>query len=217
MHAYMHVAHMYKLGTADADEDANLFLTGPNKSALSMRCLSTAALTRKTLYDVLGVPSNSSRQEIKAQFYRLSLLYHPDLSPTDECQTNSAWRHEKFLQISHAYSVLANDQRRREYDREVGIVSVGRRTPGWPTAPRQTSHMGATRMTAREEVVLDTLGRWTRWTDESPAAKASYERGRQNSSASQREEKETIKNRLWAVIASIVLYIFLANPANKGS
>lgn len=179
-----------------------------------MRRLSTLSLGRSTLYDVLGVPSNSTRHQIKAQFYRLSLLYHPDLSANDERSVDSAWRHEKFLLISHAYSVLSNDLQRRQYDREIGISAGLRRPPGWPTTPRPASRTNG-RVTTRDDLAFEALRRWNRWTDESPAAKASSERERRNSSRHQSIENQTIKNRLWAVFTSVLLYIIVIHSGNK--
>ena len=44
---------------------------------------------------------------------RYAIRYHPDRNPGDESA------HAKFLEINQAYSILANDQSRREYDRSL--------------------------------------------------------------------------------------------------
>ncbi len=60
-------------------------------------------------YQVLGVPRNASKEEIKAAFRKLALQYHPDRNKSPEAE-------EKFKQISEAYAVLSDDEKRRQYD-----------------------------------------------------------------------------------------------------
>ena len=61
----------------------------------------------KNYYDILGVPKNASKDEIKKAFRKLASKYHPDKKTGDE---------SKFKEISEAYSVLSNDKKRAEYD-----------------------------------------------------------------------------------------------------
>ena len=62
------------------------------------------------LYDVLGVASNASHDEIKRAYRQLSLKYHPDKNVGDtECI-------EKFQKISHAYETIGDEEKRKEYD-----------------------------------------------------------------------------------------------------
>jgi len=70
-------------------------------------------------YQVLGVPRNASKEEIKAAFRKLALQYHPDRNKSPEAE-------EKFKQISEAYAVLSDDEKRRQYDME-GAEGIGRR------------------------------------------------------------------------------------------
>ncbi|KAL7749574.1 hypothetical protein RI367_005130 [Sorochytrium milnesiophthora] len=65
----------------------------------------------RTLYDVLGLLPSADKRAIKAQYYKLSLQYHPD-------HNTSADASVKFQAISDAYSTLGNDIKRREYDRQ---------------------------------------------------------------------------------------------------
>ncbi|MGC8673744.1 MAG: molecular chaperone DnaJ [Thermoprotei archaeon] len=70
-------------------------------------------------YEILGVPRNATKEEIKAAFRKLALQYHPDRNKSPDAE-------EKFKLISEAYAVLSDDQKRREYDAE-GVEGVNRK------------------------------------------------------------------------------------------
>jgi molecular chaperone DnaJ len=61
----------------------------------------------KNYYEILGVSKEATQEEIKKSYRKLSLKYHPDKNPDGE---------EKFKEISEAYSILSDEQKRREYD-----------------------------------------------------------------------------------------------------
>ncbi|KAG0267642.1 hypothetical protein DFQ27_008545 [Actinomortierella ambigua] len=78
---------------------------------------------RLTHYEHLELEPSADRKRIKAQFYRLSKLHHPDKTASEESR-------QKFLKINEAYSVLGNDRSRFEYDltlrdRSDGLYSSG--------------------------------------------------------------------------------------------
>lgn len=64
----------------------------------------------KTYYDVLGVSQDATQKEIKAAYRKLAKKYHPDTTPQSEEVT------KKFQEISEAYSVLSDEDKRREYN-----------------------------------------------------------------------------------------------------
>lgn len=66
---------------------------------------------QKDYYEVLGVSKNVSKDEIKSSYRRLALKYHPDRNKGDK---NAE---EKFKEITHAYQVLIDDEKREAYDR----------------------------------------------------------------------------------------------------
>ncbi len=64
----------------------------------------------KNLYDVLGVAKTASEAEIKSQYRKLARKYHPDLNKDDKSAA------EKFKEISAAYDILGDKEKRRKYD-----------------------------------------------------------------------------------------------------
>jgi molecular chaperone DnaJ len=64
----------------------------------------------KDYYNILGVAKNAGDKEIKAAFRRLARKYHPDVNPGDKSAE------EKFKQVSEAYEVLSDTEKRKKYD-----------------------------------------------------------------------------------------------------
>jgi len=62
-------------------------------------------------YQVLGVDRQASTNEIKAAYRKLALRYHPDRNPGDRRAE------EKFKELSLAYAVLGDEEKRARYDR----------------------------------------------------------------------------------------------------
>lgn len=61
-------------------------------------------------YEVLGVPKNATQEDVKKAYRRLARKYHPDVNP------NKAEAEEKFKELSEAYEVLMDSNKRRMYD-----------------------------------------------------------------------------------------------------
>ena len=61
-------------------------------------------------YKTLGVDKKADEAAIKAAYRRLARQYHPDLNPGD------AAAEEKFKEISEAYDILSDEEKKREYD-----------------------------------------------------------------------------------------------------
>src|ERR1044071_486824 len=64
----------------------------------------------KNFYDLLGVPKNADEKDIKAAYRKLARKYHPDVNPNDK--TAEA----KFKEVSEAYEVLSDPEKRKLYD-----------------------------------------------------------------------------------------------------
>jgi len=66
-------------------------------------------MNKRDYYEILGVSRDATKQEIKKAYRKLALKYHPDKNPSKEAE-------EKFKEISEAYAVLYDDEKRKMYD-----------------------------------------------------------------------------------------------------
>src|SRR5918996_2860172 len=64
---------------------------------------------KRDYYEVLGISKNSEKGEIKNAYRKLALQYHPD-------RNKSPGAEERFKEISEAYAVLSDDDKRKRYD-----------------------------------------------------------------------------------------------------
>ena len=67
-------------------------------------------MSKKDYYDVLGVSKSASKDELKKAYRKLAMKYHPDRNPDDSQAA------EKFKELSEAYEILSDDQKRQTYD-----------------------------------------------------------------------------------------------------
>ena len=65
---------------------------------------------KRDYYEVLGVAKTASADEIKSAYRKLAMKYHPDRNP------DNPEAKEKFTEISEAYEVLSNPEKRQRYD-----------------------------------------------------------------------------------------------------
>ena len=65
---------------------------------------------KRDYYEVLGVQKSATADEIKSAYRKLAMKYHPDRNP------DNPEAKEKFTEISEAYEVLSNPEKRQRYD-----------------------------------------------------------------------------------------------------
>jgi molecular chaperone DnaJ len=111
----------------------------------------------KDFYAVLGVPASASQDEIKKQYRKLAAKHHPDKNPSD------AKAAERFKEISEAYTVIGDADKRKQYDdmRRLGAFGgFGGRPPGagGRGAPPNAGGTGFSGGFRFEEVDLGGLG-----------------------------------------------------------
>lgn len=66
-------------------------------------------MIKRDYYEVLGIDRSAPEAEVKKAFRRLALEYHPDRNPSHDAE-------EKFKEVSEAYEVLCDPNRRQIYD-----------------------------------------------------------------------------------------------------
>ena len=75
-------------------------------------------MAKADYYELLGVKKGASADEIKKAYRKLAIKYHPDKNPDDKAAE------EKFKEISEAYEVLSDTEKRSTYD-QLGHAAFG--------------------------------------------------------------------------------------------
>src|SRR3989338_5170688 len=68
--------------------------------------------TKRDYYEILGASKSASKDDIKRAYRNLALKYHPDRVSSDKKKEAE----ERFKEISEAYAVLSDEQKRSQYD-----------------------------------------------------------------------------------------------------
>lgn len=99
---------------------------------------------KQNYYQILGISPETTDKEIRRIYYQLAQKYHPDKARTTE--EMKAFE-ENFALISEAYNVLKDSERRKEYNKSIGLsestgtVSVVRDQTAGLSANQQTDKM----------------------------------------------------------------------------
>jgi molecular chaperone DnaJ len=90
----------------------------------------------KDYYQVLGVPKNASQADVKKAYRKLAQQHHPDANAGD------AGAEERFKDVSAAYDVLGDAEKRRKYDEVRDMAAGGFGAGGFPGAGRRSGSNG---------------------------------------------------------------------------
>ena len=78
----------------------------------------------KDYYKILGLNKGASDSEIKKAYRKLSVKWHPDKNPNNKEEAT-----RQFQEISEAYSILSDSEKRQQYD-QVGMDFVNNQSGG---------------------------------------------------------------------------------------
>ena len=80
-------------------------------------------MSKRDYYEVLGISRTAGDGEVKSAFRKLAMKYHPDRNPGDHTAE------ERFKETAEAYAVLADAEKRSQYDR-FGHAAVSNTSSG---------------------------------------------------------------------------------------
>ena len=80
--------------------------------------------SKRDFYEVLGIKKGASQSEIKKAYRKMAKKYHPDTNAGDEAAA------EKFKEVSEAYSVLNDPEKKKLYDQFGHAAFDGSGQPG---------------------------------------------------------------------------------------
>ena len=88
--------------------------------------------TKRDYYEILGVTRTCTEVELKSAYRKLALQFHPDRNP------NNHDAEDKFKEVSEAYAVLADSEKRAVYDRygHAGLGGGGAGAGGGGATPK---------------------------------------------------------------------------------
>jgi curved DNA-binding protein len=117
-------------------------------------------MEERDLYADLGVARGASAEEIRKAYRKLARQYHPDVNPND------AKAEERFKEVSFAYDVLSDEEKKRRYD-EFGMTGLqagfdpeqARAYQRWAEGARRSPFSGAfTREVDLEDLLSEMFG-----------------------------------------------------------
>ena len=74
--------------------------------------------TKKDYYEVLGVKKEATPQEIRKAYKKLAIKWHPDKNPDNKEEAEN-----RFKEISEAYSVLSDPEKKKNMIIEIKLIS----------------------------------------------------------------------------------------------
>jgi len=115
-----------------------------------------AATDFKDYYSVLGVSRTADTDEIKKAFRKLARKYHPDVNPGDKAAE------AKFKEVSEAYEVLSDPDKRQKYDQFGQYWQQASRTGGgYAGTPGDFGGFDFSNYGSFDEFINELLGRFS--------------------------------------------------------
>ncbi|MDA0268574.1 MAG: DnaJ domain-containing protein, partial [Cyanobacteria bacterium] len=113
-----------------------------------------AATDFKDYYAVLGVSKSASADDIKHAFRKLARKYHPDVNPNDSAAE------AKFKEVSEAYEVLSDTEKRQKYDQFGKYWQQASRGGGGAANPADFNGVDFNDYGSFDEFINELLGRF---------------------------------------------------------
>jgi len=106
-------------------------------------------MSKKDYYEILGLTSNATSDEIKKAYRSLAKLYHPDKNQGDK------EAEERFKEISEAYEILSDEQKKAKYDRYGHVSGNGGGGGGYEAAFDEFFRRQSRQVRVGENMVLN--------------------------------------------------------------
>uniref|UniRef100_T1JIC7 J domain-containing protein n=1 Tax=Strigamia maritima TaxID=126957 RepID=T1JIC7_STRMM len=155
----------------------------------------------KDLYDILGIKSTASQDEIKSAYYIMSKRYHPDRS---KGLPDGA---KRFVEIAQAYEILSNESMRKKYDSggmDVPSIEIPRDESNVKMEPRFRNKSASF---VRTEPTPADFSRWTKAQYDGTRAKQ-FKSGQKNAARKQMEEDKKFGTGLEIILVALIVVGF---------
>ncbi|MBW4663910.1 MAG: DnaJ domain-containing protein [Chroococcus sp. CMT-3BRIN-NPC107] len=130
-----------------------------------------AATDFKDYYSILGVNKTASNEEIKQAFRKLARKYHPDVNPGNK------EAEARFKEVSEAYEVLSDKEKRQKYDQFGQYWRQAGQTPWASRSTKANSDFNEVefgKYTNFDEFINDLLGRFNEPSSKGSGSRQSY-------------------------------------------
>ncbi|XP_010939719.1 chaperone protein dnaJ 1, mitochondrial isoform X2 [Elaeis guineensis] len=112
LRSFSHLSLLYKYNLDIVERPHNIYRSSASSLNRSFHATALRYATDRDYYEILGVPKDATREDIKKAFHALAKKYHPDANK------NNPAAKRKFQEIRDAYETLRDPEKRAQYDRE---------------------------------------------------------------------------------------------------
>ncbi|XP_060695035.1 dnaJ homolog subfamily C member 24 [Hemiscyllium ocellatum] len=97
-------------------------------------------ILQKDWYEILGASPSHSMQELRQNYQKLVLLYHPDKQNADVPVGELEERIQRFIEVDQAWKILGNEETKKEYDLQRREVTMSQTWPVDAQVPLEDMH-----------------------------------------------------------------------------